>query len=44
MAQDMDGSDPPLRAWFWAGLLVVAAVTGLAIAVLVFDVPLKGLS
>lgn len=44
MAKDMDETDPPLRAWFWAGLLVVAAVTGLAIAILVFDVPLEGLA
>jgi hypothetical protein len=44
MANDMDDTDPPLRSWLWAGLLVVAAVTGLAVAILVFDVPLEGLT
>lgn len=41
MAND---TDPPLSTWFWTGLLVVAAVTGLAVAILVFDVPIEGLT
>jgi hypothetical protein len=42
MAQD--DSAPPLRVWLWTGILAALAVAALAVAVLVFDVPLEGLT
>jgi hypothetical protein len=42
--RDKDATGPPLTVWLWTGLLVGAAVAGLAFAVLLLDLPFDFLS